>query len=207
MGVALDVLKRAEDLNVQGKFLETFNLLGPISPADEQIPGSPLLTLYYPRPFLEFFKVASRNYKVDVEILLGLARQESAFQENIVTFDFGFGIMQVQAEKAVFVAQERKLDKFHENWLLEASYNIDFGSYVLRESLNHFHGKTYLAVAAYNAGIPVVESWAKNRNRNSVDEFIEDIPFEGTCRHVRNVLKNRANYTLLSLEKLPVEYF
>ncbi|HVJ66172.1 MAG TPA: transglycosylase SLT domain-containing protein [Bdellovibrionota bacterium] len=197
--------QRAQDLNTQKRFVETFALLTQLSPADDQIPGSPLLSLYYPQPFLEEFKRAALEHKLETETLLGLARQESAFQEKVVTFDFGYGIMQIQAEKAALIAN--KTGDFRSEKLLEAAYNIDLGAAILRESLDHFHGKTYLAAAAYNAGIPSVESWLKRRHRNSIEEFIEDIPFEGTGKHVRNVLKNRANYSLLYRGSLPSEYF
>ena len=63
----------------------------------------------------------------------------------------------------------------------------------LRRLLDEFHSVAP-AVAAYNAGEGSVRRWLESQKYESLDEFIEDIPYTQTYYYVQKVLSSYMNY-------------
>jgi soluble lytic murein transglycosylase len=51
-----------------------------------------------------------------------------------------------------------------------------------------------VAVAAYNAGEDAVRGWLKRFKYKTIDEFIEDIPYDETRNYVKKVLTTYFEY-------------
>ena len=131
-------------------------------------------------------------------IVLALMRQESSFDEQIVSPAGARGLMQLMPATAIAVA--RKLGDTPELAALTSSpdTNMRLGTAYLRGLQDQF-GALPLALAAYNAGPRRVQDWvtANGDPRTgdiSMVDWIELIPFNETRNYVQRVLENVAIY-------------
>jgi soluble lytic murein transglycosylase len=139
---------------------------------------------------------ASRT-SVDSNLVLGLIRQESAFEEDALSKANARGLMQVLPSTGRKLAKQVGITRFTPKKLFQAETNISLGVRYLASMINTF-GKPELALAAYNAGGSRVERWMKAYGELEMPEFIEQIPFSETRGYVKQVLSNRAQYDLLT---------
>lgn len=104
------------------------------------------------------------------------------------------GLMQILPQTAAYLAHRSGATTFTTADLGTPQVNIAYGSYYLRDLLDHYHGVTWRAVAAYNGGEANVDGWlAAARARG--DRFtIADIPFTETRDYVQRVLDARQDY-------------
>jgi soluble lytic murein transglycosylase len=72
--------------------------------------------------------------------------------------------------------------------LYDPSTNIRLGTAYMRQMLDRYEGKAYLAIAAYNAGPAPVSRWWAARGHLDPDFFIESIPYKETREYVARVL-------------------
>ena len=77
--------------------------------------------------------------------------------------------------------------------LCDARTNIMLGSSYLKQLLDKL-GSVPLALASYNGGEDAVRDWLKNGKYRTVDEFIEDIPYNETRNYVKKVLTTYFEY-------------
>jgi len=66
--------------------------------------------------------------------------------------------------------------------------NIAIGSAYLRQMLDRFNGRTYLAIGAYNAGSAPVERWLAQRPQLDPDFWIETVSYKETREYIARVL-------------------
>jgi soluble lytic murein transglycosylase len=71
------------------------------------------------------------------------------------------------------------------------------GTSYLASVLRQYGGKEELALAAYNAGGARVEQWQSRFGNVDMAEFVERIPFSETRGYIKQVLTNKAYYSLL----------
>lgn len=64
-----------------------------------------------------------------------------------------------------------------------------------------FDSKFVPAVASYNAPAWAVQRWLKDRARENILEFIEEIPYEETRSYVKLVTRNYVTYQRLIHKK------
>ena len=104
------------------------------------------------------------------------------------------GPMQILPETAQFLARRSGATTFKPSDLNNPAINIAYGSYLLRYLLDHYHGNTIDAVAAYNAGPANVDKWVAQARASGHDLRIEDIPFPETRDYVERVLQAQKDY-------------
>ena len=131
-------------------------------------------------------------------LILGLIRQESAFDAGAVSAAGARGLMQLLPSTAKGVAKKIGV-KFAEKRLSEASYNVTLGRAYVDDLLNRFDGSYVLAAAAYNAGPSRARDWIYTygdpRQRGvDVIDWIESLPFDETRNYVMRVLENTQIY-------------
>jgi len=78
--------------------------------------------------------------------------------------------------------------------LVQPENNIRWGTRYLRQLLNKYDNRAYLALAAYNAGDHRVDRWLRQFGAVPEEQFIEMIPFTETRNYVKNILRNRFFY-------------
>ncbi|MBK9082778.1 MAG: lytic transglycosylase domain-containing protein [Rhizobiales bacterium] len=132
-------------------------------------------------------------------IVYSIARQESAFQTDVVSHAGAKGLMQMltatarrTAERAGVAFDERRL-------LSDPAFNAQLGAAHLGDLLGEQSGSYILTFAAYNAGGGRVKQWiaAYGDPRDpAVDpvDWIERIPFSETRDYVQKIMENLQVY-------------
>ena len=85
------------------------------------------------------------------------------------------GLMQIEPQTAEFLARISGATSFEVADLWKPSVNIAYGSYYLRYLLNQFHGREWLALAAYNAGETNVRDWLTQALARHRDLMVDTI--------------------------------
>ena len=138
------------------------------------------MDLYFPKAFYPVFE--SNVAGIDPNLLLAVARQESAFNPKARSIANARGLLQLLPKTS------RKFKKGVN--LYDPESNVDVGSRYLFELLKRLNGNIPFALASYNAGPERVSTWT---NRYPVDNpvlFTDLIPFRETRDYVASVLRN-----------------
>jgi soluble lytic murein transglycosylase len=104
------------------------------------------------------------------------------------------GLMQILPQTAEFLAHKSGATTFTVADLGTPQVNIAYGSYYLRFLLDHYDGKTVLALAAYNGGEANVDRWIADARRHGRQMTIKAIPFPETRAYVQRVLHAQRQY-------------
>ena len=139
---------------------------------------------------------ASAETGVSKNILLGLIRQESKFNERAVSRSGAVGLMQLMPFTAREAAARLKKDELSP---YEPTHNIMLGAAYFAHLKAKFSDKLPPALAAYNAGAASVSRWETDA-RDWV-EWIEEIPYPQTREYVRSVLENIEVYNSTDREE------
>jgi soluble lytic murein transglycosylase len=153
--------------------------------------------LLFPAAHLDVVAAQSSKHGVDPSLILGLIRQESAFELGARSRANALGLMQVLPSTGRILAREAKIQKFTSRKLLQADVNIELGTRHLATLLQQYDHKVEFALAAYNAGSDRVDRWRRDFGEIEMAEFVERIPFGETRDYIKQVLTNAAYYRLL----------
>ncbi|HEU4826768.1 MAG TPA: transglycosylase SLT domain-containing protein [Dongiaceae bacterium] len=132
-------------------------------------------------------------------LVLGIIRQESAFEVAAFSNAGAVGLMQLLPGTAKGVAKQAGIKYAKKRLSTDANYNITLGRAYLDELLSRFGGSYVLAAAAYNAGPNRVQDWIdtygdpRQRTTDMVD-WIESIPFDETRNYVMRIIENTQVY-------------
>ena len=152
----------------------------------------------FPRPYDRSVRDAATAAKLSPDLVWSVMRQESAFDPEVVSPAHAVGLMQLLPEtaRATAVAAGRPHE---EGKLTSPAENVALGTLYLHELLGKLGDKAPLAIAAYNAGPEAVERWLTHQKEKleTVDVFVEAIPFIETRGYVVRVLGNLARYGYL----------
>ena len=153
------------------------------------------LMLLYPRPYYDIIREASKD-KIDTFLVLGLVRQESAFDPHAVSRARAKGLMQIIPHTA------RRLASGGHRKLLNPEANANMGVKYLTRLAGRFGGDMELVLASYNAGPNKVDEWLK-RNPAREDSLLWNdlIPYMETRDYVVSILRNTYFYYRLYHEE------
>jgi soluble lytic murein transglycosylase len=144
----------------------------------------------HPLRFEAAFSAASRQGGLPMELLLGLAKQESRFTPAVRSPVGATGLMQLMPETAAELAGAPVPLKTLE----DPAENAALGSRYLARMLRQWNGDPLLAVASYNAGPGAVAGWLGPRLRSDPELWVEAIPYPETRLYVKKVLGNVWSY-------------
>jgi soluble lytic murein transglycosylase len=135
---------------------------------------------------------------VEPALVLGLTRQESEFDEDVVSSAGARGMMQLMPATARRTADNYRIT-YRAASLFDATYNMRLGTAHLQDLLREWGGSYILTIASYNAGGGNVENWVADYGdprSPTVDpiDWIELIPFAETRNYVQRVLENTQVY-------------
>ncbi len=150
----------------------------------------------YPRPHQGSIRDREVSAKLPADLLWAVMRQESAFDEEIVSPARAVGLLQLMPETAKAVASSAGLPH-EEAWLVRADHNIALGALYMRDLLDKLGESILLAAGAYNAGPEAITRWQSHAKGESLDVFVETIPFLETRGYVVRVMGNLARYGYL----------
>lgn len=135
----------------------------------------------------------AREKDVDASLIAAVIYQESKFRDQ-TSHAGARGLMQITPDTARFIASRTGGTRFEIRDLANPDINIRYGSWYLKWLLDHYHGRTPLALAAYNGGIGNVDKWVAKAGGPDKFDHLSDIPFPETRNYVREVLERQGDY-------------
>ncbi len=159
--------------------------------------GLPLDYYAYPIVGLPEFKPIAPP--VDPAVTYSIARQESHFNQKVVSTAHAMGFMQVTPESAKDTAKVFKAEYNRGRLLSDPVYNMQMGTAELAILLNGYNGSYILTFAGYNAGRGRVRQWIaaygdpRDPHIDPID-WVERIPIAETRNYVQRIIENLQVY-------------
>jgi soluble lytic murein transglycosylase len=151
-------------------------------------------SLLYPRDYWQLVKRQARANGLDPYVVMGLIRQESAFNPRATSSANARGLMQILPQTASRTRRGRAREARR---LYDPAYNVRFGCRYLRDLLKASEGSVERALAAYHAGDFRVKDWLGKNSFREPAEFTETIPIPATHAYVEAVRRDAAIYRQL----------
>jgi soluble lytic murein transglycosylase len=150
----------------------------------------------YPQPYWRLVQRQARANRLDPYIVMGLIRQESAFNPRALSRANARGLMQILPETAAHSHRASRARRAARR-LYDPVYNVRTGCAYLREMMKTFDNRPELALAAYHAGDFRVKDWLSKTSFQDPVVFLESIPIPATRTYVELVLRDAETYRQL----------
>jgi soluble lytic murein transglycosylase len=142
----------------------------------------------------DIIRQQANDKNLDPSLIAGVIYVESRFRDQ-TSHAGAKGLMQLMPSTADYIAHKSGGTEFVQGDLADPQINIAYGSWYLRYLLEHYHGNTVLALAAYNAGEGKVDEWWRQAaDRGERFRVADHIPFPETRDYVAKVLEARRAY-------------
>ena len=142
----------------------------------------------------DIIRQQANDKNLDPSLIAGVIYVESRFRDQ-TSHAGAKGLMQIMPSTADYIAHKSGGTAFEQGDLAEPQINIAYGSWYMRHLLEHYHGNTVLALAAYNAGEGKVDEWWQSAaERGERFRVADHIPFPETRNYVVQVLEVRERY-------------
>jgi soluble lytic murein transglycosylase len=152
------------------------------------------LELRFPMPYGEQVSAAARHNNLDPAWVYAIMRQESSFRTDAASSAGALGLMQLLPATGQQVARNLQRSPPGLYDLLQTDLNINYATYYLRQTLEHFQGNLLLTTAAYNAGSDKVAEWLPAQGTLPADVWAETIPYMETRKYVQKVMEYATIY-------------
>ena len=159
--------------------------------------GLPFDFYAYPVSGIPPFK--SIGPEVEQSIVFAIARQESAFNPNVVSPANAYGLMQVTPDAGKYVCKKYGASFDLGRLKTDPVYNAALGAAELGGLIEDYRGSYIMTFAAYNAGRGSVKKWIerygdpRDAKVDAVD-WVELIPFSETRNYVQRIMENLQVY-------------
>jgi soluble lytic murein transglycosylase len=159
--------------------------------------GLPLDYYAYPVMGLPDYKAIAPP--VEPAVVYSIARQESHFNQKVVSPAHAMGFMQVTPAAAQDTAKRFKAPYSRTRLLSDPVYNVQMGAAELSILLGGYNGSYILTFAGYNAGRGRVRQWIaaygdpRDPKVDPVD-WAERIPIAETRNYVQRIMENLQVY-------------
>jgi soluble lytic murein transglycosylase len=158
--------------------------------------------LIYPVVHADALLAEAAERGLDPNFIAALIRQESSFNPSATSAAGARGLAQVMPEVGERLARELNYPVWDPVLLYQPDVSIQLGAFHLRELLARYDQPAHI-LAAYNAGSPRVERWAKRRGVSDPEVFAEQISFVETRDYVRIIQRNEDIYRVLYGGEIP----
>lgn len=157
--------------------------------------GEGMNLVLYAYPIRALPKYKPLREPPETAFLLGIARQESEFNTEIVSGAGARGILQVMPVTAKHVCRDYKIKCDIGRLGRDEAYNLMIASAYVGDRMGEFGGSYVLGLAGYNAGPGRARQWIREFGdprgpRIDPVDWIERIPFKETREYVAKVLSN-----------------
>lgn len=154
---------------------------------------------YYAYPVIGLPDYAPIAPPVEPAVTYSIARQESHFNQKVVSIANAYGFMQVTAAAAQDTAKLYKAPYNKARLLSDPVYNMQMGAAELAMLLKTYNGNYIMTFAGYNAGRGRVRQWVaaygdpRDPKVDPVD-WAERIPIAETRNYVQRIMENLQVY-------------
>jgi soluble lytic murein transglycosylase len=156
----------------------------------------------WPRAYPQAIHDAAAAQRVPAALLMAIAREESAFDADIVSWAGAIGLCQLMLPTAKDEAKALRLPPPTVDDLRAPELNALLGAAHIGRRLRGMKNPLF-AIAAYNAGPGAVAQW---RPRGPIDTFVERIPIEETRNYVKKVTGSWVTYSALDASADDVDF-
>ncbi len=159
--------------------------------------GLPFDFYAYPTVGIPPFKPIAPE--VERSVVFAIARQESAFNQAVVSPANAYGLMQVTPDAGRYIAKRYGASFDLGRLKTDPVYNAAFGAAELASLLDDYRGSYIMTFAGYNAGRGSVRKWVerygdpRDPKVDAVD-WVESIPFSETRNYVQRIMENLQVY-------------
>ena len=119
--------------------------------------------LVYPLEFQDSIKKYSQEFGVDPNLVCAIIYSESRFNPESTSGVGARGLMQIMPATGASLARQLDIGNFSVAGLYDPDLNIRLGTFYIKQLVDKYGGNIELGVAAYNAGVPRVDSYAEGR--------------------------------------------
>lgn len=165
------------------------------------------LALRFPLAHWTAVQENSKTYQIPKELIYAVIRQESSFNDDIMSGAGANGLMQLMPGTAAAIAKRANIQYFDKKQLFLPHKNISIGTAYLQQLSKQFHQHPVLMMAAYNAGPRQVNYWLKNHEPKEIDIWIETLPWRETRNYLKNIISFYAVYQYRTHEKMSLNAF
>ena len=136
---------------------------------------------------------------IDAAVAYSIARQESHFNQKVVSSAYAMGLMQVTPAAGIDTATKYKVTYNRDRLLKDPVYNMQMGAAELSNLFSGYNGSYILTFAGYNAGRGRVKQWIaaygdpRDPRVDPVD-WVERIPIAETRNYVARIMENLQVY-------------
>ena len=150
----------------------------------------------FPLEIIELIRKQSPPGAADPYVVAAIMREESAFDAKAISSVGALGLMQIMPLTGEWVSRQLGHRSFKSTDLMDPQLNIRLGSWYLGYLAQQFKGNLILTVASYNAGPEAVTRWTRMGlpQAETLDEFIESIPFSETRAFTKRVVRTYTEY-------------
>ena len=160
------------------------------------------LELYYPLAYRDLVVRWAGEQDLDPDLVLGMIRQESAFDAEAKSWAGARGLMQVVPSTGKETARRLGL-RFSTQKLNDPEFSIRLGTAYFRQVMNMFDDDVELSLAGYNGGpYRLRRLWRQAGANVEKDEFIEGLPISESRSYVKRILLLSDSYRRLYGERL-----
>lgn len=145
------------------------------------------LELYYPLAYEEQVRQSAARVDLPLPLVLGMIRQESAFDRHARSRAGARGLMQLMPATGREVARRIGLP-FSYLDLEDPAFNTRLGTHYFRQVLDLFDGNVELALAGYNGGPYRIQRLWRQADQREMDLFLEALPVEESRTYVKRIL-------------------
>jgi soluble lytic murein transglycosylase len=154
---------------------------------------------YYAYPIVGLPEYRPIAPPIEAAVAYSISRQESHFNQKVVSPAHAMGLMQVTPEAAIDTARKFKATYDRTRLLKDPAYNMQMGAAELSNLFTGYNGSYILTFAGYNAGRGRVRQWiaAYGDPRDSkIDpvDWVERIPISETRNYVERIMENLQVY-------------
>lgn len=168
---------------------------GPYGPVSKT--SDPMISAFYPQVYKQETQKGYAVSGLPLGAIEGISREESLFKKDATSWVGAKGLMQLMPATARMI-QGEVLAHTPTTELTHPLNNILLGSHYLKLMKNKFSDQMPLAIMAYNAGPGNVNKWLRkataDKKLQSLDMFIEEIPFDETRGYVKRVMRSMNVY-------------
>ncbi len=164
--------------------------------------------ILFPIRYKDSVDLYSKKLNLDPNIILGIIRQESLFNQKAKSGVGATGVMQLMPKTAL--GEYRRIKKANPAYLSEIgeassgfvkrikddpALNISLGVYHFNGLVNLYKGNIVHVLSAYNANPTALNKWIGRYKGEDYLSFIEDIPYSETKTYIKLVMRNYFYYS------------
>jgi soluble lytic murein transglycosylase len=159
--------------------------------------------LVYPVAFASLIESAAKREGAPAAFVRAVAREESGFNPEAVSRAHAYGLVQllVPTAKTLVKSKKERIGKTGKE-LLRPELNLSLGARFMASLAAGFKNHYALVPPAYNAGPAAVSRWLRERGSQSLDVWVENIPYDETRGYTRRVLQSYGVYHWLATSEM-----